>query len=199
MIAGHKVGFFPLLLLLMGLAGCKVDSINPISSLDNAQPDAALYGVWRYKEKDELTYVHIGPEFSLSIDDPAAAANKRTRIILIDHKPNGMTDEAYVAHGSRVGKRRYLNVVQLEDGKPVGFIFVQYTVIDKNTLRFAMINDEVLKAAISAGQIKGTIRGEGLTSETAITAESGEIENFLKRDDGKLFANPVVLKRVKDR
>ena len=82
MIAKHKI-FFPLLLLLISLAGCKVDSMNPISSLDDAQPDVALYGVWRYQAKGELTYVHIGPEFSLSISNAAEAANKRIKIILI--------------------------------------------------------------------------------------------------------------------
>jgi hypothetical protein len=111
---------FPLLLLLTGLAGCKVDSINPISSPEDAQPDTAIHGVWRYRAKGELTYLHIGPEFSLGKSDTAAAAKKRTRIILIDHKPNGLTVEAYVAHGSRVGKRRYLNVVQVDEGKPAG-------------------------------------------------------------------------------
>jgi hypothetical protein len=114
MITKRKISF-PLLLLLISLAGCKVDSINPISSLDNAQPDVTLYGVWRYQAKGELTYVHIGPEFSLSKSD-AAAANKRIKIILIDHKPNGVTEETHVAHGSRVGKQRYLNVVQIEEG-----------------------------------------------------------------------------------
>jgi len=198
MIAKHKI-FFPLLLLLISLVGCKVDSMNPISSLDDAQPDVALYGVWRYQAKGELTYVHIGPEFSLSISNAAAAANKRIKIILIDHKPNGITEEAHVAHGSRVGRQRYLNVVQVEEGKPVGFVFVQYTLIDKNTLRFSAINNEALKTAIRAGQIKGTIHGEGLASETAITAESVEIESFLKQEGAKLFAKPVVLKRVQDR
>jgi hypothetical protein len=198
MIARYKTYFLPMLLLLMSLAGCKVDSINPISSLESAQPDVTLYGLWRHKAKGELTYVHIGPEFSLTTGD-AAVANKRTRIILIDHKANGITEEAHVAYTSRVGKQRYLNVVQVEDGKPAGYIFVQYTLIDNNTLRFSMMNEDVLKAAIRSGQIKGTTRGEGLTSETAITAESGEIENYLRRDGGKLFTNPVVLRRVQDR
>jgi hypothetical protein len=197
MFPKHKM-FLPLLLLLVGLVGCKVDSINPISSLDKAQPDVSLYGVWRYRINGELTYVHIGPEFSLSKSD-AAAANKRIKIILIDHKPNGITEEAHVAHGSRVGKQRYLNVAQFEEGKPVGYIFVQYTLVDQNTLRFSAINDDLLKTAIRSGRIKGTIHGEGLTSETAITAESVEIESFLKQEGAKLFAKPVVLKRVQDR
>lgn len=197
MIAKHKI-FLPLLLLSISLAGCKVDSKNPISSPANAQPDAALFGVWRYRAKGELTYVHIGPEFSLSVSD-AAAANKRMTIIFVDHKPNGITEEVHVAHASRVGKQRYLNVVQVEEGKPAGFVFVKYTLIDRNTLRFSAINDEALKTAIRAGRIEGTIRGEGPASETAITADSVEIESFLKQEGAKLFAKPVVLKRVQDR
>ena len=185
-----------LLFLVVGLAGCKVDSINPISAGDDARPDTALYGVWLHKEKGELTYVHIGPEFSLGAGSAAAKANRRTRIVLIEHKTNGLTDEAYVAHGSRIGKRRYLNVLQVEDGKPAGYIFVQYALIDGNTLRFSMLDEEALKAAIRAGRIKGTTRGQGLASETAITAESAEIADFLGQDGGKLFAKSLVLKRV---
>jgi hypothetical protein len=121
----------------------------------------------------------------------------RTKIILVDHKPNGITDDTYVAYASQIGKDRYLNVVQVEEGKPVGYIFVRYTLIDDNTVRFWMMNEEALKSAIRGGQIKGTTRGEGLASETAITAESPEIENYLRRDGGKSFTNPVVLKRMR--
>ena len=184
MMARYKVHLFPVLLLLVSLAGCKVDSINPISSVESAQLDTTLYGVWRYKAKGELTYVHIGPEFFLVTSD--TAKKNRTKIILIDHKPNGITDDAYVAYASQIGKERYLNVVQVEEGKPVGYIFVRYTLIDDNTVRFWMMNEEALKSAIRGGQIKGTTRGEGLTSETAITAESPEIESYLRRDGGKL-------------
>ena len=187
----------PLLLLIAGLAGCKVDSVNPISSFGSAQPDAAIYGVWRYQAKDELSYIHIGPEFSL--DDAAKAGNRRTRIVIVDHKANGLTDEAYVAYTSRVGKQRYLNVVQSEGEKTVGYLFVRYTLVDRNTLRFATVDEDALKAAIRTGRIKGTTRGEGLSSETAITAESAEIEKFLSADGAKLFAKPFVVRRVPDR
>ena len=115
----------------------------------------------------------------------ACRAAKRTRIIVIDHKQNGITDEAYVAYPSRIGKQRYLNVVQVEGNKTVGFIFVQYAVIDKNTLRFSTMNQEALKAAIASGRIKGETRGEGLGSETVITSESGDIAGVswtLRRD-----------------
>jgi len=196
MITRHKFAMVIVLLLLTGLAGCKVDSINPISALDATQPDAALYGVWRYKEKGELTFLHIGPEFSLG---DAAAANRRTRIVIVDHKANGITDEAYVAYASRIGKQRYLNVVQAEDGKTVGYILVRYRLIDNNTVRFSTMSEDALKAAIGAGRIKGTIHGEGPASQTAMTAESAEIQEFLRSGGDALFATPIVLRRVQDR
>lgn len=199
MIAQYRISLFPHLLLIMALTGCKVDSINPIISIDRAKPDVALYGVWRHKAEDELTYVHIGPEFSLSAGGTNPVANNRTKIVLIDHKRNGITDESYIAYGSSIGKQRYLSVATIEDGKPVRFIIVKYAHIDKNNVRFSTINEDALKAAIRAGQIKGTIRGEGLTSEVTITAQSDEIEEFLRHDTGTLFANALILSRVQER
>jgi hypothetical protein len=187
----------PVLLLIVVLAGCKVDSVNPISSFDGAQPDTAIHGVWRYKAGDELSYLHIGPEFALT--DAARPAGRHTRIVIVDHKRSGLTDEAYVAYTSRVGKQRYLNVVQTEGDRTVGYLFVRYTLVDRNTLRFATMDEEALKAAIRAGRIKGTTRGEGLSAETAITADSAEIERFLGAEGAKLFAAPVVVRRVPDR
>jgi hypothetical protein len=154
--------------LLVAASGCKVDSVNPISPPETAEADTALYGVWRYQGKDELAYVHIGAEFALTTaSDPAADKHKRTRIVIVDHKPNGMTDEAYVAHGSRVGKQRFLNVVQL-DGGPAGFKFVRYALVDRDTLRFSAISPEALKAAVSAGRVKGSTRGEGLSANSVL-------------------------------
>ena len=187
----------PLLLLTAVLAGCKVDSVNPISSFESARPDTAIYGVWRYKDKDELSYLHIGPEFSLA--DAASPGNRRTRIVVVDHKRNGLTDEAYVAYTSRVGKQRYLNVVQADGARTVGYLFVQYTLVDRNTLRFATVDEDALEAAIRAGRIKGTMRGEGPSSQTVITADSPEIEGFLATDGGRLFASPFVVRRVQAR
>ena len=192
-----RISLFPLLLLAALLTGCKVDSANPISAIEAAQTDASLYGVWRYEAKGDLVYVHIGPEFSLDTGSAPAGPAKGTRIVLVDHKRNGITDESYVAYPSRVGKRRYLNVVQVEGGKPAGFIFVSYAVIDRNTLRFATIDEEALKAAIRSGRIKGTTRGEGLSSETAITADSADIEKLLASDGERLFAKPFLLTRVR--
>jgi hypothetical protein len=187
------------LLLIAAVAACKVDSIEPITPADESRPDPALYGVWQHREKDEIVYVHIGPEFSLSVDKPTRDTPRRMRIVLVEHKSNGLTDEEFVAHASRVGATRYLNVVQTERGKPVGFILVRYALADRQTLRFATINEERLKEAIRAGRIAGAARGGGLSSETSITAGSPELAAFLASEGDALFGKPIVLRRMPSR
>ena len=54
-----------LLLVSAVLGGCKIDAVEPIVPLAAAQADPALYGVWRHREGDETTYVHIGPAIAL--------------------------------------------------------------------------------------------------------------------------------------
>ena len=185
------------IVLLVAASGCKVDSVHPISPAETAEADTTLYGVWRYQGKDELAYVHIGPEFAATpASDPAADRHQRTRIVIVDHKPNGMTDEAYVAHGSRVCRQRVLNVVQL-DGGPAGFKFVRYALVDRDTLRVSAISPEALGAAISAGRVKGATRGEGWSATSIITAEPAEIADFLRRHGDKLFGAPMTLRRVR--
>ena len=44
MNARCRLAFLPLL-LLMALAGCKIDATNPITPVASAQPDTALYGL----------------------------------------------------------------------------------------------------------------------------------------------------------
>jgi len=184
------------LAVVAGLAGCKVDTVHPISAAGVTPPDRSIYGAWQYREKGELTYVHIGPEFSLAAAGTAPPADQRTRIVIVDHKPNGLTGEAYVAHGSRLGQARYLNVLQVEDGKPAGYILVRYALAGRDTLRFSTVSEDALKAAIGAGRIAGSVRGAGLSSETAMTAGSAEIEAFLRAEGDRMFGKPVVLRRV---
>ncbi len=190
----------PLVLLTLCLAasvvaGCKVDTVEPIVPIASAQADARLYGVWRYRDKGELIYVHIGPEWALG----PAKEGQPMRIVMVDHKRNGLTDEVHVAYGARVGKARYLSVMQEYDGKREGYLVVRYSLPEADVVRFATIRGESLAAAIRAGRIKGTVRGEATSEEGTITAEPAAIAAFLAAGGDELFNPPVVLRRVPDR
>jgi len=180
-----------LLGLFAVLAGCKVDAVEPIVPLASARADPALYGVWRYRERDAVTYVHVGPAFALG----EAKAGEPMRIVIVDHKPSGVTVEDYLAYGSRVGRDRFLSVAQEQDGKREGYLFVRYRVAG-DAVRFASVDGNALAAAIRAGRVEGTVRGEGLAAEATITAGSPAIAAFLATADDALFNKPFVLRRV---
>ena len=190
----------PLVLLCLclvgaALGGCKVDTVQPVVPLAEARDDAALHGVWRHREKDEVTYVHIGA--AAVIGD--VKEGQPLRLVMVDHKPAGVDVEAYVAYGARVGSQRYLSVVQEENGRREGYLIVRYRVVDRNAVRFSTVNAEALGAAIRAGRIQGTVRGEGLSAETTITAEPAAIASFLATAGDGLFNAPVLLRRVAER
>jgi hypothetical protein len=191
----RSVALLSLLALAAALGGCKVDGVNPVVPLASAQADTALYGAWRFREKDELTYVHIGPDFALG----DAKEGQPMRIVIVDHKRNGLTEEDYVAYGARAGRHRFLSVAQEEKGRREGYLYVRYALLDGNAIRFATVNQEALGAAIKAGRIKGTVRGEGLSAETVITADPAETAAFLAAAGDDLFNPPVVLRRVPPR
>ncbi len=176
------------------LAGCKVDSVEPIVATASAQADPALYGVWRFREKDELTYVHIGPASTLG----AAKDGQPMRIVIVDHKPNGVSVEDYLAYGARVGRDRFLSVAQEQNGKREGYLFVRYRV-EGDVVRFATVDDKALAQAIRAGHVEGTVRGEGLGAEATINAGSPAVAAFLATAGSGLFNAPVVLRRVPPR
>ena len=180
-----------LLLVSAALGGCKIDAVEPIVPLASAQADPALYGVWRHREGDETTYVHIGPAIALG----GPKEGQPMRIVIVDHKLTGVTVEDYTVYGARVGRHRYLSVAQEEQGKREGYLFVRYRV-DGGTVRFASVDGKALADAIRAGRIQGTVRGEGLGTDATITADPQAIAAFLAASGDALFNRPVTLRRV---
>ena len=183
-----------LIALATVLAGCKVDAVEPIVPLADARADSALFGVWRYREKDEVTYLHVGPAGALG----EAKEGQPMRIVIVDHKPSGVSVEDYLAYGARVGRERYLSVAQEENGKREGYLFVRYRV-EGGVVRFATVDGKALAAAIRAGRIQGTVSGEGLATDATITAGSASIAALLAASGDTLFNPPVVMRRVSPR
>ena len=177
------------------LGGCKVDTVHPIVPVAESRGDADLHGVWRHREQDEVTYLHIGAQFAIG----EASEGQPLRIVIVDHKPSGVSEESYVAYAARVGGQRYLCVVQEANGRREGYLLVRYRLADRQSLRVATVNGEALRAAIRAGKIQGTVRGEGLAADTTITAEPAAIAAFLASAGDGLFNPPVLLRRVAER
>jgi hypothetical protein len=180
--------------------GCRLDAVNPITPVEQAQNDEALFGVWRARDGDSVMYVHIGPKTFLAKTGDSGfgrvADAQRIDIAVIEHHPTGFTQDSYVAHVSRVGRQRFLNVEAPPQGSdPGGYYYVHYALTGKNLLRVSLIDSKVLGAMIFSGKIEGVVK-DGALSEATITAGSAEILEFIERNRASLFAKPLLLKRV---
>ncbi|HTR57328.1 MAG TPA: hypothetical protein VMM27_04055 [Casimicrobiaceae bacterium] len=185
-----------LAVLIVGIAGC-IESKYPVSPAEGAAPDPALYGLWRSNDKGEVVYVHVGPKFPPGATPGTPA---RTMVIVIDHNMSGISDDAYLGHPSRIGAQRYLNLEQIRDGKPAGFVFVKYALSENNNaLNFWTMSEEAVKRAIGAGQIEGTISGTAPVADLVITSNSDAIEKFLREHGADVFVDRKTLRRVKER
>jgi hypothetical protein len=191
---------WPVLVLLLTLGGCELDALNPITPVESAQNDAALFGLWRVADEADAMYVHIGPQEVPAHSDDSGwrriADPHRLQIVSIEHRETGIKQDSYVAHVSRVGQQRFLNMQNAKRGDDsYGYFFMRYAFADKNTLRASLIDSKALAAMIEMGRIKGEVK-DGVLTEAVITADSAEIADFLARNQAGLFAKPVVLKRV---
>lgn len=191
---------WPALLLLLTLGGCELDALNPITPVESAQNDAALFGLWRVADEPDVMYVHIGPKESPADTDASGwrrvADPHRMQIVSVEHRASGIKQDSYVAHVSHVGGQRFLNMQNAKKGDdPKGYFFMRYAFADKDTLRASLIDGKALAAMIESGKIKGEVK-DGVLTEVLITADSAEIADFLARNPAGLFAKPVVLKRI---
>ncbi len=188
----------PRLIVLLAVSifsGCDLDSLNPITAVETAEHDQALFGVWHYKDDRDEMYIHIGPlgvehGGSESTYGQRSADPHRFKLLMIDHDARGITEETYIAHVSRVGGQRYLNIhrPQKKD-KPGGFVFARYALPDKNTLSVSLVDAKALHAAIREGKIKG--KGG---DDSWITAPSAEVAAFLIRNE--IFSKPQEYRRT---
>ena len=189
-----------MLLVLAIIGGCTLDALNPITPVELAQNDEALYGVWRATDNENTMYVHVGPQDTLAKSGDSGfgrvADPHQMHIVIIEHHASGFTQDNYVAHVSRAGGQRFLNVEAPRQGSdPAGYFFVRYALTGKNLLRVSLIEGKALEAMIRSGKIKGVVK-DGALPESMITADSAEILEFIERNHASLFAKPVLLKRV---
>ena len=140
--------------LLLGLAACcPLTSDHPLGPPQDALYDARLDGAWRIaSSQEEPGFVHLGK-----------ADGNRMQVLALEHKDNGRMEWAafkvYVI--ARAGNH-YLNIdlkdVGTEEARNhQGYVVVQYSLPDNDTLVLARMDLETVVAAIQAGKLSGEI------------------------------------------
>ncbi len=184
------------LLAAVILAGClPVTSKKPVGTTAGFKTDPALFGTWKGHSGDEQDQRDAFFHFLKNKDGLTAAVVEAS----------GENDDEwtiYDVHTAVLGDHRYLNAIvvmsngQTPEDKLKGANIPLLYVIKGRTLTLYLFDEEKVKAAITAGAIKGTIE-PGDNGDVAITADASELDAFMaKPETATLFKAMLVLKKA---
>lgn len=177
----------PVLVALTALLGGCPESIHPISDAARAEPDAALYGVWRGRFDGDTLYLHVGP-----------GERGMTRAVTVEHKQKdgALKVEHYVAFPSQVGKLAMLNVKAVDDPeRDHGYALFRYRLEGKK-LTLWLTSYAAVREDIKSGKLAGRVEDRPY-GDTVITASGEELAKYLAEADLKrLFDKPLLFERI---
>ncbi len=173
------------ILLSLFAVGCVVYSDHPITPEDKTAFDSLLFGTWFWNEKDEKGFLHFGIEEKSGL----------LHVMVVDLDKDGTQKVSeYLGHTSDLKGNKYLNLKQLRpDNKRKGYLFVKYR-IKKNVLTISIIDNSTVEEAIKKGSLKGVVDDE--KSITRITEEQKKLQNFILKNDKKLFDEETSINRL---
>lgn len=164
-----------------------VESIHPLSKVDDAQVDEQLYGTWqRLDPNGTREFVHVGRDAAAGGDWHLPAGLMRYYSVQVDTTTHGLqVPQGYQFYYTQVGDDRIANWISPaapERGKPETYFFVKYRVVGDELSVWIMDPEETARA-IEAGRLEGRVRrkpeARDQFKELRITAPSEQIVGFL--------------------
>ncbi len=178
--------------LMLLLAGCLPDSVNPLSPADQATPAPELLGLWRGEAEDASLYLHA-----------FLGEDGRLDVVMISHESDGSGDsEWYAGHvteirGNDGQGHRFIN---LQPANPATEGAEPYVVIGYelhgDRLAASFLSPEILAAAIAAGQLAGEVSEGSFGLDVRLTGPGREIAEFLAAADPMPFGQTLGFTRI---
>jgi hypothetical protein len=168
-------------------AGCSF-SQNPLSSLDAAVPDHDLYGVWVRKDLWGNHYTMIGPN-----PDKEGVPKGLLRIVEATDSKSQNAPLDVLALATTIGDSRYLSVIfgpektNKEAPDERAFVLCKYRVVD-DTCEIFNLDGKFIREQIRTGKIKG--------DSSALTASTGELREWVEKNDTRIFTEKQVFRRM---
>jgi hypothetical protein len=179
--------------LALFLAGCLVDSKNPIAPPGADAIDPDILGTWGTQGEDGAVFFHVF--------QPTGGVPGAVEVIAVgfEQDKSGSLDR-YCGHLSRIGKQHFINLIgPVEDcakteGQP--YFFVAYDRTLDGVLTVRLMREDEIKKAIGSGKLAGQKDANGAPT-AHITADSAAIRAFILADTGNLWDEPLApLRRV---
>jgi hypothetical protein len=175
-----------------GLAGCPIESDQPLGTADQAKEDPALYGVWFAEENDEPAWFHIYR--------PTEAAAGLIEVLIVSQGADGVGDvERYRGHLSEVNGLHFANVQGPITGDAASgtYYLVNYRVAADGALELRLLKEATFEAAIAANQLAGERTAEGKPTDH-VTDTPERLRAFIAATDPTaLFEDPMRLEPIR--
>lgn len=179
--------------LMLLLAGCLPDSVNPLSPADQAVEAPELLGLWRMTADDATLYVHgfLGED-------------GRLELVTVSHEADGSGDSQWYAghvteiEGSDGQQRRFINLLPAETTPEASepYVLIGYD-LRGDTLTVKFLSPEILAAAIAAGQLAGEVTEGSFGLDVRLTGPGAEIAEFLgAAAEATLFGQRMMFTRI---
>jgi len=159
---------------------------HPVGTTAGLKPDPVLQGTWKGVNSDgKPFYMHFLPQ-----SDGTLSA------VIVESGPKAEDWNVVTATTTTLGANHYMNARLLwTNGKPenapAGTVPVLYRMDAKGQLTFSLMDEAAVKAAITAGKIKGTVE-KGELGDATITADVKTLDAYFSTPGvTKLFANPM--------
>lgn len=178
--------------LMLLLAGCLPDSVNPLSPADQAVAAPELLGLWHGQAEDAALYVHA-----------FLGEDGRLDMVMVSHEADGSGDsEWYAGHvteirGNDGHGRRFINLqpANAATGAVEPYVIIGYE-LDGDRLTAKFLSPEILAAAIAAGQLAGEVTEGSFGLDVRLTGSGAEIAEFLAAADPPPFGQTLQFTRV---
>lgn len=169
---------FLILLVFSLIFSCVLESMNPLGTLEDAEVDEKLLGLWELQKKEANDKDEIGYMLVLKKDD------KKLKFILFDNEFSIDDDSVYDGFISRIKKEKFLN---LQESEPNSNYLPAHYQIKGNNLRITLLNEDHFEKAIENGKIQGKVSKHSVvvtdtTENLRKYIESSNLEELLDEE-----------------
>ncbi len=150
----HRIGsFMPrtivlclLLIFAIALAGCPVESVNPLFNLNDSKPDEQLSGTWISKgESGEAWYLHIGKgDVELSPNSKSVAP---AHAISIRYQTDGRVSlGTFKIFPTQIANQKYASArIAGPKENGLGYLLVKYSIDQNQKLCLWFIDEKIAR------------------------------------------------------
>lgn len=181
-VTNRILGFSSALALLVMLASCVPESVNPLGSPAPSAADSRLEGNWLEIKNPQNSLVFTGTEAPW------------LQVLCADISKEAKEDEEYNVYPTTIDKAHFLNVRGFEKDdsgnrkESAEFLFLRYEIDADGNLSIWSMDEDIVVKAIKAQKLKGSVQSKDGDKTVILKDSTANLVKFIEKTGAeKLF------------